>query len=215
MQQPTEFIIVYIILILLLIGLLYKKYQKRELTEQKSNVNNITYLVRRQENPQDIQNAADLLGRMAKKGSLLISKLRSKYGTSDYRVNRLSKRFKENTLSESLSSSNQTSYSVNKGESIVMCIRSKKTGELINDNTITFVLLHELGHLMSVSIGHNNEFWDNFRFILAHAIYWNIYTYQNFSTNPTPYCGISITDTPLPWTKYKNMIRNNELVYTN
>ena len=29
-----------------------------------------------------------------------------------------------------------------------------------------FVALHELAHVMSSSIGHTEEFWDNFRYLL-------------------------------------------------
>lgn len=211
MLQQKEFLLIYAFLIILLVSWLYRQYERRELTEQVSTVNDITYLVRRQNDSADQLAAANLLGRLAEKAEDLIAKMQTKYGTSDARVNRLAKRFKKRALSESLSSSKQTSYSINKGQSIVMCIRSKRDGSLTDENTVTFVLLHELGHLMSVSVGHNTEFWDNFRFILAHALYWKLYTYQNFEKKPIPYCGISITDTPLSWNKYNALVKENQL----
>ena len=83
---------------------------------------------------------------------------------------------------------NQTSYSLNKGEKIVICVRSKDSkNELTDINTVMFVVLRELAHLMTLSVGHNDEFWENFRFILAHAIEWKLYTVENYE-KPKPYC---------------------------
>ena len=71
-------------------------------------------------------------------------------------------------------------------------------GEKIHSkNTIMFVALHELAHTMTQSIGHTEEFWDNFRFLLKEAIAKGIYKYKNYKEEPEAYCGISITDTPL------------------
>ena len=49
---------------------------------------------------------------------------------------------------------------------------------------------------MTKSIGHTKEFWNNFRFLLRHAVQAKIYRYQKFAENPEKYCGMSITDTP-------------------
>ena len=32
-----------------------------------------------------------------------------------------------------------------------------------------FVTIHELAHVMTKSIGHKTEFWDNFKFLLQEA----------------------------------------------
>ena len=45
-------------------------------------------------------------------------------------------------------------------------------------------------------VGHGDDFWRNFRFILKVAIHYGIYTRVDFGSNPEPYCGIKITDTP-------------------
>ena len=52
--------------------------------------------------------------------------------------------------------------------------------ELVDMNTMMFVALHELAHVMTISIGHTTEFWDFFRYILSHAIHWKLYTPVNF-----------------------------------
>ncbi len=60
-----------------------------------------------------------------------------------------------------------------------------------------FVAIHELAHLMTKSIGHKPEFWDNMKFLLEIGIELGVYTKQDFAKNPVKYCGTKITDTPL------------------
>ena len=60
-----------------------------------------------------------------------------------------------------------------------------------------FVAIHELAHLMTKSIGHTAEFWDNMRFLLKEGIKIGVYVKQDFNKSPVEYCGTQITDTPL------------------
>jgi hypothetical protein len=50
-------------------------------------------------------------------------------------------------------------------------------------------------------VGHNKEFWTNFRYILEESIQIGIYKYQDFRRNPVDYCGTRITDTPLQYSE--------------
>ena len=49
---------------------------------------------------------------------------------------------------------------------------------------------------MTKTIGHGEDFWNNFRFILKVAINYGIYKSVDFNNNPVAYCGMKITDTP-------------------
>ena len=49
---------------------------------------------------------------------------------------------------------------------------------------------------MTLTLGHGEDFWNNFRFILKVAIDQNIYQSVDFNNNPVAYCGIQITDAP-------------------
>jgi predicted metal-dependent hydrolase len=60
-----------------------------------------------------------------------------------------------------------------------------------------FVVLHEIAHLMTTTVGHTPEFWANFRRILKDAVAAGIYQETNYARNPVRYCGMTITDTPL------------------
>jgi hypothetical protein len=106
--------------------------------------------------------------------------------------------FNPNAFSETTPDAKYTSYSVNKGEKIVFCLRDKKEGEaLVKENIMTFVAIHELAHLMTKSVGHEPEFWNNFKLLLRVAIDNNLYKNIDFNTTPKDYCGVKITDTPL------------------
>ena len=59
-----------------------------------------------------------------------------------------------------------------------------------------FVVLHELAHIMTLSIGHKTEFWDNFKFLLENAKEAGIHQPVDYSEKPQEYCGMTISDSP-------------------
>ena len=79
-------------------------------------------------------------------------------------VKRLVKNFNPTKVKEILPTSEFTAYSENKGEKLAFCTTTKKDGgNMIDENTLMFVALHELSHIASESIGHTDEFWENFK----------------------------------------------------
>ena len=113
-------------------------------------------------------------------------------------IERLISNFNSDAFSETTPDSKYTSYSVNKGEKVVFCIRDKKEGEkLVKENIMTFVSIHEMAHLMTKSIGHDPEFWNNMRILLKISIDNGLYKNIDFNSTPKDYCGVKITDTPL------------------
>jgi hypothetical protein len=115
----------------------------------------------------------------------------------DERVKRLVEGFNPKKISETLPTSELTAYSENKGEKIAFCLNTKKDGDkLIDINTLTFVALHELSHIMTKSIGHKQEFWENFKFLLTNAKEANIYQPVDYKKKPQEYCGMTINDNP-------------------
>jgi len=154
------------------------------------------YLVR---NMRDKEEAAELLSLIREKLLELIYYLKEKY-PQDPRVIRLHEKFDPEQLSESATNSGYTSYSVNKGEKLVFCIRHRNEQEnLIDVNTMIFVAIHELAHIMTQSVGHTREFWENMKFLLVNAMAndLKIYQYQPYHKQPQSYCGTIISDTPL------------------
>ena len=107
-------------------------------------------------------------------------------------------RYNPENMTENNIADSTTSYSENKGDRIVICLRQKTDGyPFVDENTVMFVVLHEMAHLMTFSTGHTPEFWANFRRMLQDAMGVGIYQSVNYAHDPKPYCGIEITDSPL------------------
>lgn len=188
------FLNIFIPSILVVAGYMYYQSNSSSLTYVKSTKDKNTYLVR---NLPDAAEAANVLATLREKLTSLVDYLYTKHPEKPS-IKRLKQRFNGDNLSESEPNTEYTSYSVNKGEQIIFCIRSKDDKSKLEDvNTLTFVALHELAHIMTESVGHTQEFWDNFKYLLKKAIKLGIYTIQEFHKDPVKYCGIMITDTPL------------------
>jgi hypothetical protein len=107
-------------------------------------------------------------------------------------------RFNPDNMVENDIDASTTSYSENKGELIVVCLRDKRPPyPFADENTVMFVLLHEMAHLMTETIGHTQEFWSNFKRILGDAVQIGIYHPVNYAHSPVKYCGMKITDSPI------------------
>ena len=155
---------------------------------KKSAKDGQMYLVRKVGNSQD---AAEYLADIANRLESLIKQYVAKYPQSE-ESKRLFENFDKHNISEGSVESGYTSYSVNKGERIVLCIR-QKDDSFVDKNIVMYVAIHELAHLGLKSIGHGPEFWDFFKKLLLEAVEFGLYTKVDYSTNPQPYCGIKIT----------------------
>ena len=196
----------FLIAIIVLVGYFAIEKFSTDLVYTESSFDGRTYLVR---NLPDRNDAAFLLSKLRNRLMRLVQKLKKHY-PYDKRVQLLIQRYKPDDMSEVSANSKYTSYSVNKGEKIVYCLRSRdEKEELVDLNTILFVALHELAHVMTISVGHTTEFWDNFRFLLANAIHWRLYKAVNFRKKPKPYCGTYITDSPLDTVDQKKYVSYN------
>ena len=140
--------------------------------------------------------AANLLASVTENCKKIVHYLKEKYA-EDKRVKRLVQGFNPKKISVTLPTSELTAYSENKGEKIAFCLNTTKEGDqLIDINTLTFVAFHELSHIMTESIGHKQEFWSNFKFILEKAKEANIYYPVDYKKKPKDYCGMKISDNP-------------------
>lgn len=193
-----ENVVVYII-ILLIIFICAKIYCSSDSFQLKcvvSSVDGNIYCVREREK---IDLASDTLAHAVRNCKTLVSFLVEKYPTNDG-VTRLSTRFSSTKFSETLPTSVHTAYSENKGEKLAFCLNKHKNkgGEtsLIDANTLMFVAIHELSHIMTVSEGHPQIFWDNFKFLLGNAVEIGIYNPIDYKKKPTTYCGMTLSDNP-------------------
>jgi hypothetical protein len=152
-----------------------------------------TYCVREREK---LELAADLLANVTAKCKQLVLYMKQKY-PNEPRVKKLVEGFNPKSISETLPTSEMTAYSENKGEKIAFCLNTEKDNDtLIDLNTLTFVALHELSHIMTTSIGHKQDFWQNFKFLLENAVAIKIYNPVDYKKKPKKYCGMDINDNP-------------------
>lgn len=112
-------------------------------------------------------------------------------------VQRIKDRLPYVQIRETSPYSNYTSYSVNKGEELHMCIRSKQSDKFHSINELIYVAIHEIAHIGCPEIGHTKLFFDINVFLLKQAMEFNIYQYINYDTKPMEYCGISLNHTVL------------------
>lgn len=146
----------------------------------------------------DKQNAADMLARLRLNLSTLTDSLSQTFPHKK-QVQRLVQNFRAdpNRFFESTPDAEHTSYSVNKGESVHFCLRQRDGSEqLVDTNVMMFVALHEMAHMITESIGHEPEFWNNFGWLLREAESRNLYKPTDFKNQPVTYCGVQITDAP-------------------
>jgi hypothetical protein len=146
----------------------------------------------------DKQSAADMLARLRLNLSTLTDSLSQTFPHKK-QVQRLVQNFRAdpNRFFESTPDAEHTSYSVNKGESVHFCLRQRDSSEqLVDSNVMMFVALHEMAHMITESIGHEPEFWNNFGWLLREAESRNLYKPTDFKSQPVTYCGVQITDAP-------------------
>jgi hypothetical protein len=187
----------YLAIGIVLIACLYIYFENYGAFDLKcivSGVNGNEYCVRERNK---IQEAADLLAKVTEKCKDLVNYVHDKFPDKE-NVKRLYEGFNPQKVMETLPTSKFTAYSENKGEKIAFCLNKKK-GEnehLIDESTLTFVAIHELSHVMSKSIGHKSEFWENFKFLLEQAKEAGIHNPVDYKKEPREYCGMKIHDNP-------------------
>lgn len=186
----------FLILVILCVFVYYYKYYKIA-TYVKSHVDNKYYLVRRLD---DQQIAADILATIRKNITQVAEEAKRRFDKSDnttYQnyINVLVNRIKNIRIIENINNHEYTSYSVEKGEELVFCLRSRNNIDHLHDiNILMYVVLHEIAHIACPEYGHTPLFKQIFTELTKIAIDINIYKKIDFKTYPEEYCGMQITD---------------------
>jgi hypothetical protein len=147
----------------------------------------------------DAKQASYILSKLNDINTKVIHHMQNKYANSaSVDIDFLSSNYNGDVIYEHTpATTTNTSYVLNKGDLIKLCLRDPKTGVLHEMNTLIFVSLHELSHLLDKKYGHSDSFWSAFKTILTVAIELNLYTPVDYSKYPSAYCGLNITDNPL------------------
>lgn len=182
------------LIIAIFLGVLCKEYfTDPPLKCIKSKLDGNTYCVRERKK---MKAAVNLLARVTTNCKVLVKYLKTEY-IGQPNVSRLIENFNPENICEIQPSSTDVAYNENKGDILAFCLNEKKNGsKMIDLHTLTFVALHELAHTMTVSKGHEKEFWDNFRFLLEQAKAIGIHHPIDYSQKPTEFCGMQLNDNP-------------------
>ena len=172
----------------------FKKINKNEAVYVKSDLNNKKYFV---QNNDEKYNCAYILSIIDIKITTLkkyLSENIDKYPDFAIYIKQFCSRVNRLVLYENKSGSKYTSYTINKGEEMVLCLRSKTTGNLHDVNLITYVVLHELSHIACPELNHTNLFKRIFKFFIEIVVKINIYKNINYAEEPMEYCGMTINE---------------------
>lgn len=194
MENLDMFVYVIILSFLGICLYIYFKSNDFKLTCIVSTIDGNKYCVRERSKEED---AVDLLANTTENLKAIVKYVHNKFPSQD-NVKRLVANFNPKKIMEILPTSQYTAYSENKGEKIAFCLNVTKNNDenLIDEHTLMFVAIHELSHVMTLSIGHKTEFWENFKFLLENAKEAGIHEPIDYSKTPTEYCSLKITDSP-------------------
>ena len=193
MEKHSIFFYLFIAVILLFCLRIYYESDAFNLKCIIASKDGNKYCVREREK---LELAANLLADVTKKMKDMVLFMKQKH-PEDPRSIRLVEGFNPKKINETLPTSELTAYSENKGEKLAFCLNTTKEGnKLIDINTLTFVALHELSHIMTESVGHKQDFCQNFKFLLENAKAAGIYDPVDYKKQPQEYCGMKINDNP-------------------
>lgn len=187
-------LIFIIIIIFILSVIIIFRLERTEVIYKKSSVDENEYLVR--ELPDDIE-AANMLALLRKNMIILTENLfnnKEKYKDYAQYIDTLNDKIKKVVINESSPNSSYTSYSINKGEQMVFCLRSKTNNRIHDLNLLMYVALHEMSHVASPTYGHDDQFKKVFAFVTSRAVELHLYSKINFKSSPAEYCGLIISE---------------------
>ena len=188
-------VIVFLVLLLFftLITLIILENNELFIEYRNSKLNNKKYGIQEEFNKSD--EAVELLAKLHNHMSDFVTDLQKKI-PSDERVARLVKGFRRAEIEEA-PNDDGSSYTINKGDLVAICLRHKKDDHPFHDyNTLLFVIIHEMAHIASISEGHNSEFITNFKWLLQQAKDLGYYEPVNYNKSPMTYCGVKVTNNP-------------------
>jgi len=188
-------LIIFIIIIFVILYFIYNNlYKYDNLVKIKSPIDNESYWVRDKNNK---IKAANTLANIKINMKKLINYLQinqNKFPENMSYIKDLVSRTKKINIMETPQDDKYTSYTINKGEKIVFCIRSKLLDNIHDMNTLMYVVIHEMSHVGCPEYGHTALFKKIFKFLLQQSIIIEIYDPIDYRINPQNYCGMTINE---------------------
>jgi predicted metal-dependent hydrolase len=185
----------FIIIIFIILYIIYNnKYKYDNLIKIKSPIDNHFYWVR---DKNDKIKAANTLAKIKINMKKLIKYLQVNqklFPKNMSYIKDLILRTKIINIMETPQDEKYTSYTINKGEKIVFCLRYKVLDHIHDMNTLMYVVIHEMGHIGCPEYGHTPLFKKIFKFFLEQSIIIKIYNPIDYRIIPQNYCGMFINE---------------------
>lgn len=141
--------------------------------------------------------AREMLTNITNKALRLVEYVKNKY-PDDSGMQALVSRYRPTEMYEGKPGDANSTYTENKGEKIVICLRSNVTKQIHEENLVMFPLIHELAHLADINYdpGHGPNFRKYFKMLLEDSATIGIYTPIDFPNDPREFCGLNIQTLP-------------------
>lgn len=193
-RQESAFCVIIVFIAITLVWVFFFRKKDFELKCIVAGKDGNTYCVRDKRN---MKESAELLAEATDRMTKLVKHLDAAFPENEA-IQRLVSGFDPKKISETLPNSKLVAYTENKSK-MMFCLTEDKQSEsrLIDINTLMFVAIHELSHIASKSIGHKQEFWDNFKFFLIESEKIGIYSPEDYKQKPREFCGMKIKDNPI------------------
>jgi hypothetical protein len=124
----------------------------------------------------------------------------SEFNERAYLTKRMKERYHGGILEENRPNSDkETSYVVNKGDKMALCVRGAATQSehLVAYDLLQFVAFHEVTHIATETYNHDFTFWRRFKIILTEAHDAGIYNSPiDYSKSPVNYCTLHLQHNP-------------------
>lgn len=189
---------VLIIILIALLAIIYiklsKNYENDNMIYVKSTIDGRKYWVR---DLNDKEYAANTLAKIRENIVKLVDYLKknkNKFPKNMSYIKDLISRTKVINIMETPKDDKFTSYTINKGEKIVFCLRHKTINTIHDMNTLMYVVIHELAHVGCPEYGHTKLFKKIFKFLLEESVNIGIYIKVNYILLPQNYCGMVINE---------------------
>ena len=141
------------------------------------------------------ESAANTLAKLREKLEVLIKHILEHTDDPDWHER--IKRVNLDELREAEDNVHHVAYTINKGEAMYFCVREngKDDSKISTDlNTLFYVAIHEIAHVVTKSVGHTEEFWKNQEILEKYAADAGVYTKVNYSEHPKSYCGVNLRE---------------------
>lgn len=182
------------VILLIILIFYFDRISKSEAIYVKSKLDNREYLVQNLSDKEDATNMLSIIYHRIFVLKDYLQQNKQKYPKYQKYIEQFCSKIDNIVLHENPPDGKYTSYTVNKGEEIALCLRSKKNKKLHDLNLIMYVVLHELAHVACPEIDHTDLFKKIFIFFLKKATEINIYQVVDYEYDPHEYCGLTINE---------------------